>query len=52
MVNKVVEHVEGLIDQMTAVSKEEQQNSLIIHTIAIIVESNAMFSELRNSSND
>jgi hypothetical protein len=30
--------------KMAAVSKEKHQNSLIIHNIAIIVVSNAMFS--------
>jgi hypothetical protein len=33
---------------MAAVSKENLQNSLIIHTVSIIVVPNAMFSESRN----
>jgi hypothetical protein len=33
---------------MAAVSKEKLQNSVIIHTVAIIVVPNAMFSESRN----
>jgi hypothetical protein len=33
---------------MAAVSKENLQNSLIIHTVSIIVVLNAMFSESRN----
>ena len=36
--------------KMAAVSKEKQQNFLIILTIAIIVVSNAIFSGSRNSS--
>jgi hypothetical protein len=34
--------------KMAVVLKEKQQNSIIIHPIAIIVESNAMFSGSRN----
>jgi hypothetical protein len=33
---------------MAAVSKENLQNSLIIHTVSIIVVPYAMFSESRN----
>jgi hypothetical protein len=44
--------IEGLIDnkiQDVRRLKGTQQNSFVIHTIAIIVVSNAMLSGLRNS---
>jgi hypothetical protein len=47
--------VGGLADKksnMTAVSKENLQNSFIIHTVAIIVVPNAMCSGSRNGRND